>query len=623
MNRSLLKHVSHRGTETTEINAIFSFFLCVLCVSVRKYAIIYKNFPEGSILNILLCAINAKFIHSSLAVRSLRVSCVDYTENVEILEFSINNSVEFIVKEIYGKSPDILCFSCYIWNIEIIKDIVEIIRKTRPHVKIVMGGPEVSFAPFELLGDYADIIVHGEGEAVFNELCGYFIKSLTNLSDIKGIAYYSGDVIVVNEPHAPLDLNALPFPYAELESLSNKIIYYESSRGCPFSCAYCISSVTEGVRFVDIDIVKTHLDFFLKNNVKLIKFVDRTFNCDPKRAHEIWQYIIATDNGVTSFHFEIGADLLTDEHIGCLARARKGLIQFEAGVQSTNPETLKEICRAENFKKLSENIIKIKSLRNIHVHLDLIAGLPFEDFASFKKSFNDCFALRPDMLQLGFLKLLKGSALRANADNYDIVYRDKAPYEVLSTKHISFYELMILKDIEHLLELYYNSGFFLASLEYAQEMFSTAFDFFYDFSIYWNKEDFHRVSHSKQALHEILFGYLKSISGIDLSFVKDLLKFDMFIKENNKNLPDWLERTDYKTISDSIHAFFADEDNAKKYFPKLAGYSPKQLSRLCHIEHFYYNVLDFVNSGQKNYCQNYCLFVYEDRKPKVYSVILQ
>ena len=574
-------------------------------------------------MNILLCAINAKFIHSSLALRSLYANASKYAEHIDILEFSINNSSDFIIKEIYSKSPQILCFSCYIWNIELVKEIAAIIKKVSPEIKIIMGGPEVSFPPFELLREFSDIIAIGEGEAVFNELCGYLLTGEPELSKIKGIAYYSQENIIVNKPRALPDLNSLAFAYKDSDGLLNKIVYYESSRGCPFNCAYCISSTVEGVRFLDMDKTKAHIDFFLDSKIKLVKFVDRTFNCEPERALEIWKYIIANDNGLTSFHFEIGADLLTDAHIDALKEARAGLIQFEAGVQSTNINTLKEICRASNLEKLRANIAGIKALGNIHLHLDLIAGLPSEDFESFKKSFNDCFDLRPDMLQLGFLKLLKGSALRQNAGKYGIIYREKAPYEVLFTKHISFLELIKLKDVEDILEIYYNSGLFKLTLEYALKMFMSAFDFFYSFSLFRNEEGFHKMPHSKQKHYEILFRYLSGIESADIIFIKDLLKFDMFMNENVKNLPKWLEKTDYTLITDKITGFFANEKNKEMYFPELFEYSSKQLSRICHIERFNYRVLDWAEYGEKKRSESYYLFVYDTSKTKVYSIDLQ
>jgi len=558
----------------------------------------------------------------------LYANAPEYAEYISLLEFSINNSQDFILKEIRSKSPDILCFSCYIWNISIVKELAANIRKISPNIKIILGGPEVSFPPYELLGEFADIIVFGEGEAAFEQLCKHFFLRSPSLSEINGIAYYSENLndleknIRINEPRELPDLNRLAFPYENLNGLSNKIVYYESSRGCPFSCAYCISSATNGVRFLDIETAKSHIGFFLENKVKLVKFVDRTFNCEPERALRIWQYIIANDNGITGFHFEVGADLITDVHIDCLKHARPGLIQFEAGVQSTNEYALREVCRVSNFDKLRENVIKVKGLNNIHLHLDLIAGLPFEDFESFKKSFNDCFALRPDMLQLGFLKLLQGSNLRRYSEKYGIAYRDKAPYEVLFTDHISFDELSLLKDVENIVDIYYNSGIFAASIEYAVSIFLTPFDFFYNFSLYWNEKGFHRESHSKQERYEILFRYLSGVECTDLAFLKDLLKFDMFMNENVKNLPKWLERTDYTPIRDRISAFFANEANAKAYFPKLLGRAPKELQRICHLERFSCNVLDWVNGCQKVYSPNYCLFVYEGSKPKVFSVNL-
>jgi len=557
-----------------------------------------------------------------LALRSLYANATEYASYIDMLEFSINNSSDFIIKELYSKSPQVLCFSCYIWNIGLVKEIAGIIKKISPEIKIVMGGPEVSFPPFEILGEFADIIVLGEGEGVFNELCEYFIKGMPEISKIKGIAYYWERGITVNELSPLPDLNSLVFPYKNLDGLTNKIIYYESSRGCPFSCAYCISSITRSVRFLDIDITKEHINFFLKNKVKLIKFVDRTFNCDAERALEIWKYIIANDNNLSSFHFEIGADLLIEEHIDLLREARPGLIQFEMGVQSTNPNTLKEICRASDMEKLYENVAKIKALDNIHLHLDLIAGLPFESFNSFKKSFNDCFDLRPDMLQLGFLKLLKGSDLRLSADKYGIKYRDSAPYEVLFTNHINFHELIKLKDVEHILEIYYNSGIFIATLEYALKIFDTAFDFFYNFSVFWNKEGFHKMPHSRQKHYEILFQYFSGLERADIPFIKDLLKFDMFMNENVKNLPYWLPKTDYTPIIGQITGFFANENNREMYFSKLSEYSPKQLSRICHIERFNYNILDWINFGKKEFSPNYCLFVYEKLKTKVYTIDL-
>ena len=590
-------------------------------------------------MNILLCALNAKFIHSSLALRSLSANAAEYARHIDMLEFGINNTIDFMLKEIGLKSPDILCFSCYIWNISLVEELAAIIRKVSPHIKIILGGPEVSFPPFELLGGLADIIAFGEGEDTFKELCGHFLSGAPALPEIKGIAYCSADTvisqdtavskdtlatgnIIVNEPRELPELSALAFPYNDLHDTANKIIYYESSRGCPFSCAYCLSSAAEGVRFLELPLTISHIDFFLKNSVKLVKFVDRTFNCDGPGALRIWRYIIDNDNGVTSFHFEIGADLLTDEQIDCLKNARPGLIQFEAGVQSTNGATLKEVLRVMNFEKLCENIQKIKANQNIHLHIDLIAGLPLEDMAAFKKSFNDCFALRPHMLQLGFLKLLKGSSLRRDAGKYGIVYRDTAPYEVLFTKHMSFDELLILKDIENLTELYYNSGLFAATLEYALTMFDTPFDFFFDFSLFWNKKDLHKESHSKLVRYEILYRYLSGQKGVDLTLLKDLLKFDMFMNENVKNLPEWLERTDYAPIKSKINAFFADASATKKYFPTVPDRRPKELRSMCHIERFKFNILAWLNEGRKEYSQNYCLFIYDDSKLKVIMIDL-
>jgi len=535
-----------------------------------------------------------------------------------------------MLKDIYIKAPDVLCFSCYIWNIEIVKELIKTVKKILPNVKIVLGGPEVSYTPIEFLNEYADIVVLGEGEKVFNKLCKHFIFGAPDLTKIEGIAYCESSPDsktkknFINNLCALPDLNTLVFPYTDIDlhDLSNKILYYESSRGCPYSCAYCLSSVAENVRFWDVEITKTHIDFFLANSIKLVKFVDRTFNCNPNRAIEIWKHIIKSDNGHTCFHFEIGADLLSQGQIDCLKDARKGLIQFEAGVQSTNQKTLKEICRVTDLKKLSENIVKIKDLDNIHIHLDLIAGLPYEDFNSFKKSFNDCFKLQPDMLQLGFLKLIKGSALWKKADDYGIAYKDSAPYEVVFTKHISYGELLMLKDIENLLDLYYNGGLFSTSLNYFLEKFNEPFDFFYNFSLFWNENGYYKESHNKHKRYEILFRYASGLDSVDLDFFKNLLKFDMFMSENIKNLPTCLTGTDYAPIKGSINAFFANEDNARLYFPKFLGRSLKELRRICHIEEFSYNVPYFIRSKCRETAKNYCLFVYDETRPKVYTIDL-
>ena len=571
-------------------------------------------------MKIVLCAINSKFIHSSLSVRCLYSYAKGMEENIEICEFTINNSADYILSEIYKTKADCVCFSCYIWNMEFVKQLCADIEKIMPGVKIIIGGPEVSFPPFDLDDYNADIICCGEGEETFKELAEHFIRGNIRLEDIDGIVYKKDKDIIINKPRQLLSMDLLPFPYENIEGLENKIIYYETARGCPYNCAYCLSSTIEGVRFLDMDTVYAQLDFFLENKARQVKFVDRTFNCHKERAVKIWQYIIENDNGYTNFHFEIGADLLEESHIQILAKAREGLIQFEAGVQSTNPGTLEMICRTMDLEELYKNVLSIKALGNIHLHLDLIAGLPLEGYVSFEKSFNDTFKLRPEMLQLGFLKALKGSALRKDADKYGLVYKKNAPYEVLYTNDISYDEILKLKGVENILETYYNSNLFEKSLEYLLADYESAFKFFEEFSFYWSDNGYDKISHTKQKLFEILYQFDRRCE--EKAYLKDFIKFDMFMNENVKSLPEWLDKTDYAPIGDKLNEFYSQSDNIERYMPHLKGFSPKQLSRMCHIERFgckvdKWNESDFAEGGG---C--YYLFVYGD-KTRAYSISFQ
>ena len=568
-------------------------------------------------MKILLCGINTKFIHSSLSVRCLYSYAEDLCEYMEIHEYTINNSTDYILKEVYNAKPDVLNFSCYIWNIEMIKEICEDIKKILPRVKIVLGGPEVSFPPYDLEEYGADIICCGEGEETFKELASCFIHNKPSLENIDGIVYRENGRVTINRLRQLIPMDLLAFPYENLDGLENKIIYYETNRGCPYNCAYCLSSTIEGVRFLNMDTVYEQLAFFLRNKVKQVKFVDRTFNCHKERAVKIWQYIIENDNGYTNFHFEIGADLLEDSHMALLSKAREGLIQFEAGVQSTNVETLATVCRVTDLEKLYKNVLSIKALSNIHLHLDLIAGLPGEGYESFAKSFNDVFALRPEMLQLGFLKALKGSALRINAEEYGLVYKQKAPYEVLYTNDISYNELLKLKAVENILETYYNSNLFQKSIEYLLEDYESAFEFFEEFAFYWDEMSYDKVSHTKQKLFEILYQFDNQKE--KKAYLKDFIKFDMFMNENVKNLPQWLTKTDYTLIGDEIREFYSNDENIEAFMPHLKEFSPKQLSRMCHIEKFDCRVDNWHSGDADAACEYYYLFVYGD-KTRVYQI---
>ena len=471
---------------------------------------VFTMFNERISMRVLLVAVNAKYIHSNLAVYSIRANAREYRERIELAEYTINQYTEDILQDIYKKKPDLVAFSCYIWNIRQIKELVKELGKVLPKVPIWLGGPESSYDAKELLENYPQVtgILVGEGEESFYELCRYYDGKIDNLADVEGIAYREDDKIIV-KPYAFIEnLGSLKFAYDNFEDFEHKIIYYESSRGCPFSCSYCLSSIDKSVRFRDVALVKKELQTFMDAKVPQVKFVDRTFNCKPSHAMEIWNYITRHDNGVTNFHFEVAADLITEEELALFQKMRKGLIQLEIGVQSTNEDTICEIRRKMDFSKVAEIVTKIKNLGNIHQHLDLIAGLPMEDYESFGKSFDDVFALRPEQLQLGFLKVLKGSYMYENRSAYGLVYRSEPPYEILSTNLVSYDEMIRLKGIEQIVELYYNSHQYDKTLEAVFEEEKSAFGFFESLADDYREKGYHLVNHSRKEKYYILKDFL-------------------------------------------------------------------------------------------------------------------
>lgn len=561
-------------------------------------------------MRILLAAINAKYIHTCLAVRSIKKYCEGLESDIQISEYTINQEKDFILSDLMEKKPDVVCFSSYIWNIEFVKELSSNIKKVNHQVKIILGGPEVSYDCEKTFTDipYTDIIIFGEGERTAKEL----FECLENEKDYKnllGIAYKENNKVIQNPPQIPLSLDELPFVYDDISELENRIIYYETSRGCPYNCQYCLSSVEKGVRFLSLERVFSDLDFFIKNRVKQVKFVDRTFNCNKKHAVEIWKYIIKNDNGYTNFHMEITADILDDSEIELLKTAREGLIQFEIGVQSTNDMTIEAVKRNTSFDKLVGIVKKIKATGNIHCHLDLIAGLPYEDFNSFKKSFNDVYALKPEQFQLGFLKLLKGSGLRYDAEKYGIVYRENPPYEVLYTKWLDFYEMTDLKACENIVETYYNSGKSLKTIEFAIKYFESAFDFYYSFGLWWKEKDCHKVQHSKIELYEILRNFLieKGFADNRLKIAEELLRFDIYWNDNLKTLPEWAQRDESENFKFAKRKFFENKEITQKYFPHLAEFTPKQIARMTRIEKFE------LSSNLEEAGEAYILFDYNDR----------
>ena len=495
------------------------------------------------ILKILLAACNAKYIHSNLAVYNLKSCSGEYSHNVVIKEYTINQIQDDILKDIYLEQPDVICFSCYIWNISFVKELVPDLKKILPHVDFWAGGPEVSYDAVEFLKKNPAFfgVMVGEGEETFHELAGYYIeRKPENLKEIRGVAFHDETKVpdIVHTGWRELmDLSKVPFAYSNLTEFKNRIIYYESSRGCPFSCSYCLSSIDKKLRFRDIELVKKELQFFIDNKVPQVKFVDRTFNCKHDHAMAIWRYITEHDNGITNFHFEISADLLREEELALMKTMRPGLIQLEIGVQSTNPQTIKAIRRTMDFEKLKGIVEQIHGFGNIHQHLDLIAGLPYEGYDSFHKSFCDVYALRPEQFQLGFLKVLKGSHMMEMTGEYQILYKDREPYEVLSTAWLTYGEILRLKMVESMVEVYYNSGQFKNTLVFLEKYFDDPFRMYEALGRFYEKKGYSEISHSRMRRYEILMEFAGEQKEIPLEVLSDVMLLDLYLRENLKSRP--------------------------------------------------------------------------------------
>ena len=644
-------------------------------------------------MKILLVAVNAKYIHSNLAVYSLKATAKEYQDAIEIAEFTINNQLDYILQEIYKRKPDVLMFSCYIWNLSMVEDVMREFHKLCPKIPIWVGGPEVSFEIEDFLCEHPEVsgVMMGEGEETFRELCEYYgnlfrvplveyvtdsdfsektkvfceanaissigesvlkedgvskmdkltinnsksihfqgkfeqeLQEKIGLQEIKGIAYRTltehGEEIHIHPWREIMNMSTIPFCYDKMEDFSNRIIYYESSRGCPFSCSYCLSSVDKKLRFRDLELVKEELQFFINQKVPQVKFVDRTFNCNHAHAMAIWQYILEHDNGVTNFHFEISADLIREEELELMARMRPGLIQLEIGVQSTHEVTIQEIHRTMKLERLKEVVQKIKSFGNIHQHLDLIAGLPYEDYETFRKSFDEIYELQPNQLQMGFLKVLKGSYMYEHASEYGIIYHEKPPYEVLATNWLLYEDVIKLKQIEEMLEVYYNSGQFEISMKVLQQYFTSAFTIFEKLGDYYERNGLFGMSHSRIKRCEILMDFIKEeglclehhkqekierlertvvdgevhsekLHTIDFECIRQALVFDLYYRENCKSRPKW-----------------ADE---QKHLKEITRHYCKN-GKLSHIEEFSYDFLGEDYEYQKE--PLLVLFSYNKRDP--------
>ena len=515
-------------------------------------------------MKILLVACNAKYIHSNLAVYDLQAYASDYADHIVLKEYTINQQKDDIMRDIYLEHPDVVCVSCYIWNLSFVKELMADLIKILPGADFWAGGPEVSYDAEKFLTENSEFkgVMVGEGEETFKELAGYYVeKNPQNLKDMTGICYRDGDQIIHNGWRQIMDLSSIPFIYKDLSEFKNRIIYYESSRGCPFSCSYCLSSIDKKLRFRDTETVKKELQFFIDNKVPQLKFVDRTFNCKHDHAMAIWKYINEHDNGVTNFHFEISADLLREEELQEMSTMRPGLIQLEIGVQSTNPDTIKAIHRTMDFEKLKGIVDRIHSFGNIHQHLDLIAGLPYEDYDSFRHSFNDVYALKPQQLQLGFLKVLKGSHMMEMCKEYGIVYKTQEPYEVLSTKWLDYDHVLKLKTVENMVEVYYNSGQFQNTLEYLENFFQDAFSIYERLGSFYMEKGYGDVSHTRMRRYEILLEFLEDVPEISMDQVKDQMVYDLYLRENLKSRPGFAR--DQKPFERQVWDFRKREKVAK------------------------------------------------------------
>ena len=559
-------------------------------------------------MKVTLVAINSKYIHSNLAVRYLKRFTEDLQYTCNIQEFSINDRVERIVEEIILKEPEVVAFSCYIWNITYVKKVSRLIKLIDPTIKIIFGGPEVSFDAKEHLKDeYCNFIIEGEGEKTYKELISYLLekdKDEGNINKIKALYYIKDNEIIYTGKRNLMDMNDIIFPYEELEELDNKIVYYEASRGCPFNCKYCLSSTVHGLRFLNIDRVKKELQFFIDKKVNLVKFVDRTFNCNHEFAYEIWKFIIEKSPSNMTFHFEISADLLTEKEINLLSEAKTGLIQFEVGVQSTNRTVLKNINRDADFLEIKQKVEELLKIKNINQHLDLIAGLPGEGYNSFKQSFNDLYKIKPDQIQLGFLKLLKGSPMRQEADKWGMVYSPYIPYEILKTNNISYEEILKLKRIEEVLDKYYNSGQFNNILKYFIKKFKTPFEFYEELSKYFYSRGYFSRSISSVSYYKAFLDFNDKILKENSFALEEIIKYD-YLKFNKKKwLPEFLNRHTDKKEERQIKMILKDQEIIDKS-ENINNY---------HIEKFKVDVIKYEEKSKIEKGNFFVLFDDKNRK---------
>lgn len=583
-------------------------------------------------MKILLTAINAKYIHSNPAVYSLRAYAGEKKgRQIQIAEYTINHRREDILADLYRHKPDMIAFSCYIWNWNMISLLLPEIPKIMPDVQIWLGGPEVTYDAEKIMMQFPMVtgIMIGEGEETFKELA----EGGKPLGEIKGLVLRTSSQdeqgrrtkIIRTGERELTDLSKLPFLYYNPEQFENRIIYYESSRGCPYRCSYCLSSIDKRVRLRSLDIVKQELQVFLEHRVKQVKFVDRTFNCNHEHAMGIWQYLLEHDNGVTNFHFEIEADIISEEELELLSRMRPGLMQMEIGVQTANPDTLREIRRTTNMDRLRYVVERIRQGHNIHVHLDLIAGLPYEDYESFIHSFNVVYAMKPEQLQLGFLKVLKGAYMHEMAEAYEIQYLSIPPYEVLSTKWLPYDKVLLLKEVEEMVETYYNSNQFCRTMGLLEQVFPDAFSLYMSLAQFYREKGYFTQVPARSYRYQVLFafGMTTSLSETE-ALLREALTYDLYLRENVKSRPDFApqmygeEKEQYKK---RMRTFYEKEETDRTYLVDYEVYDSRQMSKMTHMELYRYPVWQEGITPQTEALENAAavLFDYQIRDPLTYE----
>ena len=545
-------------------------------------------------MKVLLTAINSKFVHSNLAVRYLKAFTEDMDYECKIREFSINDRDEKILEEIIKEKADVIAFSTYIWNIEVVKRLSNLIKLVDENIKIVYGGPEVSYDSLNILKELpGDYVIQGEGEKTYREFIEYLLGS-RDVRDIRGLYFKENGEVISNGNRPLMNMEEIVFPYKEDENLDNKIVYYEASRGCPFNCKYCLSSTTHGVRFLNVERVKKELQYFIDKKVRLVKFVDRTFNCNFKFSMAIWEFLINAETN-TQFHFEISADILKPQELELLRKAPKDRFQFEVGVQTTNDDVLNRINRFVNFSDIKEKVVELLEIKNIKQHLDLIAGLPGEDITSFKKSFNDVYSIGPEEIQLGFLKLLRGSSMREEAEEYGMKYSPYPPYEILQTKDVSYDELLVLKKVEHMVDKYYNSQKFNNIIKFLINSFDTPYDFYLELGNYFDKKGYFDRNIGNSEYYKVFLDFNMDITKLDSEVLRDIIKYDYLMFNKRRGMPEFLGKGLEKCQESKIKDLLRDEYSFREHY----------------IESFIININDFVKDNYVNKEKVYFLCSYD------------